>query len=79
MLLRYCFAFDLSELGLLMAVPALVVTLFCPLLGYLSDKLQHRGYLLSFAMLLCASTQFYMYQMEYSHKNYWVLMPLTLN
>lgn len=59
MLLRYCFDFSLVEAGQMMALPSLIVTLTCPLLGYISDKIQRRGYLLAFSVLLSASTQVY--------------------
>lgn len=39
MLLRGCYGFTLVESGELMALASLTVTLMCPLIGYVSDKI----------------------------------------
>jgi len=57
MLLRYCFGFTLVESGELMALSSLTVTVLCPLIGYLSDKIQRRGTLLVLATFISCATQ----------------------
>ena len=39
MLLRHCYGFSLTESGELMALSSLTVTVLCPLIGYVSDKI----------------------------------------
>jgi nitrate/nitrite transporter NarK len=56
-LLRQGFGFSLIESGLVMAAPSIIITFFCPLIGYLSDKFQKRGIYLVIASAISALTQ----------------------
>ena len=59
MLLRFGFGFSLIEAGYMMAIPSFIVTLFCPLIGYISDLISLRGAMLTLAAFFSLSTQVY--------------------
>ena len=79
MLLRNCHGFTLVESGELMALASLTVTLLCPLIGYVSDKIQRRGTLLVISLAISSLTQAAILALPYSEKLYYILIPLTLN
>jgi len=62
-----------------MALTSLSVTLVCPLIGYVSDKIQRRGTILVVAMAISTATQIALLLLPYTDQMFYVVIPLALN
>jgi MFS family permease len=62
-----------------MALPSLVVCVCFPLIGFVSDKINKRGYLMLTAVGISCLTQLYIILLPHSDKNMHILFPLVLN
>lgn len=78
-LLRDNYNFSLVQSGKIMALPSLIVCIFFPLIGYLSDKFNRRGTTLVIACTILSLTQLYIVLLPNSDKNYHILVPLIFN
>lgn len=79
LLLRDGYEFSLVQSGKIMALPSLIVCVFFPLIGYLSDKFNRRGTTLVIACIILSLTQLYIILLPHSEKDYHILVPLVLN
>lgn len=61
-----------------MAYIAMILTLICPLIGYLSDKINKRILSLAFASLLLTVSHFYAYMLPDSYQSLHVTVPITM-
>jgi len=77
-MLRFRFEFDILQAGQIMAYIAMTLTLICPLIGYLSDKINRRIQSLAFASLLLTISHFYAYVIPDHYRSLHIVAPITL-
>lgn len=59
-LVRTRFDFSITEAGKIVSIPIMTMTLFTPLIGYASDRVNRRGFTMTFGQVLLVFSHFYM-------------------
>lgn len=77
-LLSYTYGFSLTQIALMMSVPIAPTLVLCPLLSYVSDRRENRGWFLFIACLMACACFIWLLLIKVGTNSYEVLVPLFL-